>query len=111
MGGRIWISQAENSDQLLLGSHYQMMFSSSLKWDEGGQHLFGSQQEPSKEANSTNKWNSCLCNSLLTSGRRDTNSYARAKSRKRLYHFSKLFYSSLREFKLSVLTLYIERYL
>lgn len=98
--GRIWISQAENRDQLLLGSSHQMVFSGSLKWHKGGQHFFGSQQAPSEGATSTIKWDSyhsvppCSCNILFAFGRRDRNNYAHAKSRRRLYNFSKLFYSS-----------------
>lgn len=120
VGGRIWVSQAESRDQLLLGSHHQMVFSSSLKWDEGGGHLFACQQEPSEGATSTNKWNrnhslpphSYPWNSAFSFGRRDRNSYARPKSRRRLYSFPKLFYSfSVREFRLSVLTIDMESYL
>ena len=55
--------------------------SDSLKGDEGGGHLFGSEQKPTEAAISTDKWNSYHslpprggsypCNSPLMFGRRD----------------------------------------
>lgn len=56
-----------------------MVSSDSLKWDDGGGQLFGSEQKPTDEATSAGKWNSyhsllahsSPCNSPLTFGRRD----------------------------------------
>lgn len=56
-----------------------MVASGSLRWDEGGGHLFGGEQKPTEEGTSADKWNSYHslppgsypCNSPLMFGRRD----------------------------------------
>jgi len=97
MGGRSGSSREEIGDQHVLGSHRYMVSSGSLRWDEGGGHLFGSERKPTEEAQCREVEQLPVFHFAATHVTQhshlagETNSYAHAKSQEAAIHLPSYF--------------------